>query len=76
MDDPRRQNALVLAKLQQWLAYVLIFTGLFAWVAVQPPPDHWLPIAVLLLAIAAMVARGVGYLRKAGNDDKSAEKRP
>jgi hypothetical protein len=68
MDDPRKENAVALAKLQQWFAYVVILTGLVAWVAAQPPPDHWLPTAVLLLAVAAIVTRGVISLR---NDRRS-----
>ncbi len=76
MDDSRRQNALALARLQQWVAYVIIFAALVVWVVVQPPPDHWLPIVVLLLAIAAVVTRAVSSLRNDGTDDKPAENRP
>lgn len=76
MDEQRKQSANALSKLQRGLAYILVLIGLVAWVIAQPPPEHWLPIAALLLAILAVVTRGIVALREGSNvDDKPPDLR-
>jgi hypothetical protein len=57
--DPRSQNAVALANLDQCLAYIIVLAGLGIWTIIEPPPERWMPLVALLLAAMAVLVEGV-----------------
>ena len=69
MNERVKRYATSRGKLEQWLAYIIILAALAGWTGIQPPPEHWLPFAALLLAAIAIVVRSVAASRRRTKSD-------
>ena len=74
-NDYVKRHATAVGKLEHWLACMIILAELAGWTVIQPPPNHWLPAAVLGLATIGIVTRYVAASRRATKcDDESLPK--
>lgn len=61
--DNWESTVLAIATFEQLLVYAVILAALAMWVAIQPPPEHRLPIVVLILAAVGVVVSFVASRR-------------